>query len=114
MSLTVRGGQFLYGDRGVDVEVRRSFDDVDVAYFVQRAGGVPFFGVRLDLPVPPMTRATGAALRVQPTPRFAATFRDKDEPRGRFLEGVASRTEFVRLFRPAPTVVYWESWELRL
>jgi len=96
VSLTVRGGQFLYGDRGLDFEVRRSFDDVDVAYFVQRTGDVPFFGVRFDLPVPPMTRATGTALRVQPTPRFAATFRDKDEPRGRFLEGVASRTEFLR------------------
>jgi hypothetical protein len=96
LALRLRGGQFLYGDRGVDLEVQRSFDDIDLAYFVQDAGGVRLFGVRLDLPVPPLTRASGTALRVQPTPRFAASFRDRDEARGRFLDGVASRTEFLR------------------
>src|SRR5262249_33188362 len=87
---------FLYGDRGVDVEVRRAFNDLEVAYFVQRTDGVDLFGVRLDLPVPPVTRASGTALRIQPTQRFPVTFRSQDVVQGRFLAGVASREEFLR------------------
>jgi len=96
VAVRVRAGQFLYGDRGVDVEVRRTFQDVDLAYFVQRTGGVDLFGIRLDLPVPPMTRSTGSWLRVQPAPRFAIDFRDQDVTAGGFVDGVAAREEFLR------------------
>jgi hypothetical protein len=96
VAVRVRAGQFLYGDRGVDFEVRRTFYDVDLAYFVQRTGGEDLFGVRLDLPVPPMTRATGSWLRVQPAPRFALDFRDQESTNGRFVDGVASREEYLR------------------
>ena len=96
VAVRVRAGQFLYGDRGVDVEVRRTFQDIDLAYFVQRTGGMDLFGIRLDLPVPPMTRSTGSWLKVQPAPRFAIDFRDQDVTTGTFVEGVASREEFLR------------------
>ena len=96
VAVRVRGGQFLYGDRGVDFEVRRTFQDIDLAYFVQRTGGIDLFGIRLDLPVPPMTRSTGSWLKVQPAPRFAIDFRDQDVTSGLFVEGVASREEFLR------------------
>ena len=96
VAVRARAGQFLYGDRGFDFEVRRTFQDIDLAYFVQRAGGVDLFGIRLDLPVPPMTRSTGSWLKVQPTPRFAIDFRDQDVTNGQFVEGVASREEFLR------------------
>jgi len=96
VAVRVRAGQFLYGDRGVDVEVRRTFQDIDLAYFVQRTGGVDLFGIRLDLPVPPMTRSTGSWLKVQPAPRFAIDFRDQDVTSGEFVDGVASREEFLR------------------
>ena len=96
VAVRVRAGQFLYGDRGVDFEVRRTFQDVDLAYFVQRTNGLDLFGIRLDLPIPPMTRSTGSWLRVQPTPRFAIDFRDQEVTDGLFVEGVASREEFLR------------------
>jgi len=96
VAVRVRAGQFLYGDRGVDLEVKRTFADVDLAYFVQHAGGQDLYGVRLDLPVPPMTRSTGSWLSVQPAPRFAIDFRDQDLTEGQFVGGVASREEFLR------------------
>ncbi|HXS82617.1 MAG TPA: YjbH domain-containing protein [Methylomirabilota bacterium] len=96
VAVRARAGQFLYGDRGVDLEVKRTFGDVDLAYFVQRTGGQDLFGVRLDLPVPPMTRSTGSWLSVQPAPRFAMDFRDQDLDVGQFVNGVASREEFLR------------------
>ena len=96
VSVRLRAGQFLYGDRGVDFEVRRTFQDIDLAYFVQRTDGLDLFGIRLDLPIPPMTRSTGSWLKVQPTPRFAIDFRDQDVTQGLFVEGVASREEFLR------------------
>jgi hypothetical protein len=52
--------------------------------------------------VPPLTRATGSAIRIQPAPRFRFDFRDEAAPVGRFLEGVASREDQLRqLNRPA-------------
>jgi hypothetical protein len=96
VAVRVRAGQFLYGDRGFDLEVKRTFADVDLAYFVQRTGGEDLYGVRLDLPVPPMTRSTGSWLSVQPAPRFAIDFRDQDLTEGRFVDGVASREDFLR------------------
>jgi exopolysaccharide biosynthesis protein YbjH len=96
VAVRMRAGQFLYGDRGVDFEVKRTFDDIDLAYFIQRAGGQDLFGVRLDVPVPPMTRSSGSWLRVQPAPRFAIDFRDQEVTNGRFVEGVASREGFLR------------------
>jgi hypothetical protein len=96
VAVRMRAGQFLYGDRGVDVEVRRTFNDVDLAYFIQRTDGQDLFGIRLDVPVPPMTRSTGSWLRVQPAPRFAIDFTDQELTNGQFVEGVASREGFLR------------------
>lgn len=96
LALKARAVQFLYGDRGVELEMRRSFDDVDVAYFVQSTDGLEIFGVRLDLPIPPMTRASGSALRVQPAPRFGLQFRDQDLTFGTHVGGVASREDYLR------------------
>lgn len=96
LALKARAGQFLYGDRGVELELRRSFDDLDVAYFAQHADGLNFYGIRLDLPVWPRLRASGVPVRVQPTPRFALNFRDQDLVSGTFLDGVASRENYLR------------------
>ena len=96
LAIKARAGQYLYGDQGAELEVRRTFDDLDVAYFVQRTQGLNFFGVRLDIPIPPMTRSTGATLRVQPTPRFGLAFRDQDVTFGSSVDGVASREDYLR------------------
>ena len=96
LALRMRGGQFLYGDRGAELEVRRTFSDLDVAYFVQRTDGMSRYGVRLDIPVPPMTRSTGATVRIQPVTRFALDFRETDDLLGRYVDGVASREEMLR------------------
>ncbi len=95
-ALRVRGARFQYGDRGVEVEVRRVLGDFEVAGFGQRSAGANLYGVRLDLPVPPLVRAPGSALRVQPVPRFPLEFRDRSQPSGVWLAGVASREEYLR------------------
>jgi hypothetical protein len=114
VAVRVRAGQFLYGDRGVDFEVRRSFSDVDLAYFVQHTGGEELFGVRLDLPVPPMTRSTGSWLRVQPAPRFAIGFSDQESTNGHFVDGVASREEYLRQLNRASLADGAGRYEARL
>lgn len=96
IALKARAAQFLHGDRGVEFEARRTFDDLDVAYFVQRTDGLNVFGVRLQVPIPPMTRAAPAALRVQPTARFALDFRDQELTYGTDVTGVASREDHLR------------------
>lgn len=102
VALRVRGAKFLYGDRGVDVEIKRAIGDLDVGYFVQRTADDDVFGVRLDVPVPPLTRASGSAIRIQPAPRFQFDFHDQGAPIGSFLTGVAAREDFLRqLNRPS-------------
>jgi hypothetical protein len=102
VAVRVRGAQFLYGDHGVDLEVKRTLGDLDVGYFVQHTADDDVVGVRLDIPVPPLTRTSGTALRVQPAPRFQLDFHDQGAPIGTFLAGVASREDFLRqLNRPS-------------
>ncbi|MEO5616761.1 MAG: YjbH domain-containing protein [Candidatus Eisenbacteria bacterium] len=96
VAIRARAARFLYGDDGVELEVRRSMGDFDLAYFAQRTTGEMTVGLRLDLPVPPMTRASGNPLRVQPVPRFAISFRDRSEPFGTTVSGTASREEHLR------------------
>jgi hypothetical protein len=96
LSLRLRAGQFLYGDRGADLELRRAIGDFEVGYFAQRTAGTNLYGVRLDLPIPPPRRSTGSRLRVQPVTRFALSFRDHSEPLGTFVSGVASREDYLR------------------
>ena len=101
LALRARAAQFLYGDRGVDLEARRSFGDLDVAYFAARSSGANVYGVRLDIPIPPMKRQAGVRIRVQPVERFGLSFRDRGDPVAQFVTGVASREEFLRqLSRP--------------
>lgn len=102
VAVRVRAARFLYGDDGVELEVRRSMGDFDLAYFLQRTTGVYTYGLRLDLPVPPMRREGGVPLRIQPVPRFGISFRDNSAPIGTTVSGIASREDFLRqLSRPA-------------
>ena len=55
------------------------------------------YGVRVLIPVPPARRAAGAPVRVQPVARFPFDFRDTAAPIGKFLSGVASRSDYLRL-----------------
>ena len=61
VALRLRVEQFLYGDRGVEFEFKRSFGDLDFALFGQHTHGRNIEGVRITLPVPPMTRPTQRA-----------------------------------------------------
>jgi hypothetical protein len=58
--------------------------------------GLNFYGLRLSVPIPPMKRASGNTLRVQPAPRFGLQFRDQDVTFGTFVNGVASREDYLR------------------
>lgn len=96
VGVRLSGHRFLHADQGGELEVRRSFEDLDVAFFYQRTAGLNIQGVRLAIPVPPMVRPTGQAIRVLPVERFGLDYRDKAEPAGIALKGVASREEFLR------------------
>jgi hypothetical protein len=96
VSLRLRGGRFLYGDEGVHLEFRRAFGDFEYSMFVLRSGGLDVQGVRISLPVPPMTRATQRPLRVQPIERLPIGYRTDATPVGEFVAGVASREDFLR------------------
>ena len=96
VAVRARAARFLYGDDGLELEVRRSFGDTDIAFFGQHSATDNVVGVRLVLPVPPMTRAAGGPLRVQPVERFAVDYHSRSNPVGLDLGGVASRTDYLR------------------
>lgn len=96
VGVRLRVERFLYEDNGFDLEVRREMGDVGVAFFAQRTAGVNIGGVRLDLPVPPMTRAGARAVRVQPIDRFPIDYRTTAEITGLPLKGVADREDYLR------------------
>jgi hypothetical protein len=95
LSVRVRAARFLYGDQGVELEVRRSFGDLDVAFFAQRIEQDGIGGIRVSLPVPPMTRGSGS-VRVQPVERYSLSYRSVATLQGRDLGGVASREDYLR------------------
>ncbi len=103
VSVRAKAARFLYGDDGVELEVRRSFGDAEIAFFGTRSETDDAVGVRLVLPVPPITRGTGGALRLQPVERFAVDYYSRSVPIGRSLTGVASRTDYLRQL-DAPTL----------
>jgi hypothetical protein len=96
VSVRARVARFLYGDEGVELEVRRAFGDTEIAFFGQQMRDNDAVGVRLVLPVPPMTRATGAPLRIQPVERFGLDYHGRSSLLGRDLAGVASRSDYLR------------------
>lgn len=98
VDVTVRGklAQFLYGDRGAELELTRRFDDLEIGYFTQRSEGIETYGIRFDFPIPPRLRASGSRLRVQPVERFALSFRDEGGLLGTSLTGVADREDWLR------------------
>lgn len=96
LAIRLRAQQFLYNDRGAEIELRRSMGDLDVAFFYQRTGGFEVRGVKLDIPIPPMVRPTGGAIRVLPVDRLPLNYRDESAPVGRAVSGVASREEHLR------------------
>ena len=96
VSLHARYAQFLYGDHGAEVEMRRSFGDVDLSFSVVKSGGLTIEGVRVTLPVPPATRPTRLPVRLLPVERFPFSFRTDATPVGQKVTGTPSRDEFLR------------------
>ena len=96
VSVRARAVRFLYGDEGVELEARRCFGNTEIAFFGQHEAVDNVVGVRVVLPVPPMTRSAGSRLRIQPVERFGIDYHSRSNPIGIDLAGVASRTEFLR------------------
>jgi len=96
MSLRLRGGRFVYGDDGAEVQFLRSFGDFDIAFFAIRAGGLDVEGVRLGFPIPPLTRPTQSPVRALPIQKFSLSYRTDATPVGAYLYGPASRETFLR------------------
>jgi hypothetical protein len=91
LSLRGRAQWYLFGDRGVELQIRREIGDLGVAFYYQRIEGDGIEGVRLDIPVPPAVRGTGSAVRVQPVERFPFSYDDRGRAIGSALSGTASR-----------------------
>ncbi len=96
VSLRVKAAQFLRGDRGTEVALSRSIGDADLGLFAQKAGGERLLGMRLDLPVPPLTRPTHWAVRVLPIERLHFDYKSRSQGEGRSLGGAPSREDFLR------------------
>jgi len=96
VAVRARAARFLYGDDGVELEVRRSFGNTDIAVFAQHEPVENVVGVRVVLPVPPRTRPAGNALRILPVDRFGIDYHSRSNPIGIDLAGVASRTDYLR------------------
>jgi hypothetical protein len=95
VSVRARAQWFLFGDRGLELQIRREIGDLGVAFYYQRIEGDGVEGVRLDIPIPPMTRSAGSAVRVQPVERFPFSYDDRGRAIGSILSGVASREAFL-------------------
>ena len=96
LGVRLRAQRFLYGDKGAELELRRSMGDLDVAFFYQRASDFDVQGVRLDVPIPPIVRPTGWKVRALPVERLPLSYRDEVAPVGRSVPAVASREDFLR------------------
>ncbi|MEK7330873.1 MAG: hypothetical protein AAB113_08725, partial [Candidatus Eisenbacteria bacterium] len=102
LGVRMRAERFLYGDRGAELELRRTFEDLDVALFYQRAGGFNVSGVRLLVPIPPSirrhasTHPPGVPVRFLPIDRLPVDYVDEATPVGRGLKTVASRADDLR------------------
>ncbi|NOT34416.1 MAG: hypothetical protein HOP12_09630 [Candidatus Eisenbacteria bacterium] len=95
VAVRMRVAQFVYNDRGVEFEIQRPFGDLDVALFTTFAEDIRITGLRLGIPVPPLTRPTRAPVRVLPVASFDIDYRDEAAPLGVFMGGVASRERYL-------------------
>lgn len=95
VALRVRAAQYLYSDRGIEVELERSLGNFDLAFYAQRTDGVNVTGARLGIPIPPLTRPTWP-VRVLPPDRIDLHYRDVADPLGVQVPDVASREDFLK------------------
>jgi len=95
-SVRARVAQYLYGDHGADVEIKRSFGDLDLAMSILHSKDLTVESVRVTLPVPPLTRPARMPLRLLPVERLPLSYRSDATPVGVTLVGPASREDFLR------------------
>jgi len=100
IAIRARYAEFLYGDRGVYGEFKRSFGDFDYSLFLIHSASRTFEGVRVSLPIPPMTRPTKWPVRTLPVATFPISYRTDADPIGISVAGVASREEFLQQTAP--------------
>jgi hypothetical protein len=100
LSLRTRAQWFLFGDRGVEFQVRREIGDLGVAFYRQWIDGDDVDGVRIDIPIPPMVRRAPAPVRVQPVTRFPFSYDDRGRAIGSAITGVASREALLDALHP--------------
>jgi hypothetical protein len=102
VAFRLKAERFLYGDNGIEIEMERTLGDLDLALFAQRTTETTVSGLRLAIPIPPMRRPTGKAVRILPPERITLEYRDVPDPIGLTVPDVASREAFLRqISRPA-------------
>jgi hypothetical protein len=100
-SLRVRVERYLYGDNGVEVQLRRRMGDIELALFGQRVEGNNIGGVRLALPLPPLRRSVGGPVRAMLSEWFTIEYRNEVSNQGLSVFGAASRENFMRDLDPS-------------
>ncbi|HEY3216409.1 MAG TPA: YjbH domain-containing protein [Candidatus Eisenbacteria bacterium] len=104
LAVRARAARFLFGDDGVELEVKRTMGDIDAALYLQgtRWGGSSYTvaGIRVAVPLPPAQRPVGSRFRVLPAERFSITYSEEALPVGRYVGEVASRENYLRQLSP--------------
>jgi hypothetical protein len=87
LELSVLGGQFLEGDRGLHAESTRYFGPTTLTFFAyDTTESAPEGGVRIFVPLPWYSEARHDAWRATGRPYFAFQYITDSEPTGRILE----------------------------
>ncbi len=70
ITLKLSGGQYLYQDRGVRIDVIRQFSDVEVGFYATKTGNGSTGGFNFAIPIPPGRIAQTRQFRVRSTEEF--------------------------------------------
>jgi hypothetical protein len=100
--LQATAGRFLDGDRGVRLDVRRRFGELEIGGFGLRTEGGSNGGVTLRIPLPPRTHAATGPVRLRVADAFRWEYRYHGlERAGRRYDTGSRLEELGRRFDPA-------------
>jgi hypothetical protein len=70
LTFKVSGGQYMYQDRGMRVDIIRQLGNVEVGFFATKTTNGGTGGFNFAIPIPPGRIAQGQRLRVRSTEEF--------------------------------------------
>ena len=70
ITVKLAGGQYLYRDRGIRLDVLRQFSDVEVGFYIMKTGNGSTAGFNFAIPIPPGRIAQTKQFRLRSTEEF--------------------------------------------